>query len=518
MTTHAKTIIFVVGVLLGIVVGEKSIFSSEVGICAMTLLVIQGGLYIWERKRKQLSEAVGLAHQISFPLITILFCLGLFIGVVRVQLVEEKINFVCEQSCVLDGTIVTSPETKNEYQIYSVQPITESGEVYDVLVRVPLYPRYEIGETLKLSGKVTVPKIIYPHDDKNNDKGFDYASYLRTKNIGSEMIYPHVEVLDSEAHTTRDVLGRLKENLISRIENYVSAPASSLASGMLFGASSMSKELMQTFRTAGLSHIVVLSGFNIVILISSVLFVLTFLPIALRVVIATAFVILFVIMVGGEPSVIRATLMALISLVAILLGRVYVARQALVLSLFVIVMYEPYSLMHDVSLHLSFLATVGLVYMSRPLELLFKESFLEKVSLLREISITTISAYFATLPYVMYTFGTVSVYALIANILVVPFVPLAMLLSFLVVVGSYISETLSLLIGFMNSFLINCMIGIARIVEVLPYSTITFSVSFQAMCFAYFIVLMAVLIIVRKNSNETRATTEKGNLTDIISY
>ena len=53
----------------------------------------------------------------------------------------------------------------------------------------------------------------------------------------------------------------------------------------------------------------------------------------------------------------------------------------------------------------------------------------------KEIVTTTLCAYLATLPYVMYTFGTVSVYALLTNLVVLPLVPIMMLLTALVVVG-----------------------------------------------------------------------------------
>lgn len=519
-TTHTKTLIFVIGTLLGIVCGEKSMYASEVGVLGLMLVLVQGGVYIWEWKRNMMSDVVNITHHISFSLITILFCLGLFVGIVRVQLVEEKINFVCESSCTFDARIISSPETKNEYQIFNIHPLIGGDEMYDVQVRTPLYPKYEIGETVTVSGKVTVPDIIMPHgDEKNSSQGFDYVSYLRTKNIGSETMFPSIEVTDSGAHTLVDVLGRWKENLVTRIDMYVSSPASSLASGMLFGATSMSKELLQTFRTAGLSHIIVLSGFNIVIVIASILFVLAFLPLVFRVTFASVSVILFVMMVGGSPSVVRATLMAFITLLAMLVGRLYVARQALILSLFAIVMYEPHSLMNDISLHLSFIATMGLVYISEPLELFFKKYFvIISSSSLREILITTLSAYFTTLPYVMYTFGKVSVYALVANILVVPFVPIAMLLSFLVVVSSYISNTLSLVFGFIDTMLITIMIWIARTIESLPYATFMLVVSFGMMCAMYFIILLLIRYFFIKQNDETRVTIENGNLTDIISY
>lgn len=506
---HARTLTFVSGVLLGIVIGEVSNYGSEMVVFALILSLVQGGVFWWERRE---SKPEGFA----LSLFTILFCVGLFVGIVRAQLVEEKNNFVCDGVCSFDVKIISSPEVKNDVQTFIARPLGRD-DVYDIQVRTQLYPKYQIGETLKISGKVKVPDVIQMHGDKN--KTFDYASYLKTKNVGSETTYPKIETINKTAKTFSDHLGRWKENFVTRIDMYVSSPASSLASGMLFGASSMSKDLAQTFRTAGLSHIIVLSGFNIVVVIATILFLFSFLPLLLRITFASISVIAFVIMVGAEPSVVRATLMAFVSLLAMIVGREYVARDALIISLFAIVMYEPYALTHDVSLHLSFLATAGIVYLAKPLEEIFVKYFPRvKSKTFREIFVTSSSAYLATMPYIMYAFGTVSVYALIANILVLPFVPLAMLLSFLVVVSSFIFSTLSQLIGFVDTAFINVIIWIARVIESLPMSSIELTISFQTMCVMYVCIAGIIIYFSIKNKNETRVTFENGNLTDIISY
>jgi competence protein ComEC len=520
MNTHTKTIIFVVGVLLGIVCGESSRFASEIAIVGLMLASVQMLLYILERKRKQRSTAYSYTSLFSFSLLTSLLFFGLSIGIIRVQLVSEKTLFICDTVCSYDARIISSPEIKNEYQIFDVQPFSKNADVYDIKIKTPLYPKYHLGEIVTLVGKVTIPSVIFPHSTtKNIINGFDYTSYLHVKNIGSEMFYPQVKVIDTDTHHVKDILGRWKENLVARLDDYVSSPASSLASGMLFGATSMSTELLQTFRIAGLSHIVVLSGFNIVVVITSILFVLAFLPLVFRVVLASLSVIIFVTMVGASPSVIRATLMAFIALLATLLGRVYVAKQALILSLLAIVMYEPDDMIYDVSLHLSFLATMGLVYMSEALELFVKKYFSYFTSSsLRELLITTLSAYFATLPYVMYTFGTVSVYALIANIFVVPLVPFAMLISFFVVMSSYLSNTLSLVFGFVDTLIINVMIWFAHVVEKLPFSTVTLTVSLSTMSLMYLFIFIVVNYISVSCKDETQDTKRNENLTDIISY
>ena len=511
---HLKTIIFVLGVAAGITIGFVSSFATEMIVATIALVMMQGIILLVSKfwKREQHVEDILLSLYIF------LFSFGIIMGALRVQFVEEKNPYVCESSCVFDARIISSPETKDTYQVFTVRPAdppAQAGveaEIYDVQIRAPLYPRFKIGETVSVQGKTLLPSVIMPH---NGEKSFDYISYLHTKNIGSEMMFPSIEVVDSEAHSVQEYLGRWKEDLITRLGLYVSSPASALSSGMLFGDSSMSKELTQTFRTSGLSHIVVLSGFNIAIVITSILFVFMFLPLIIRIALASFFVIIFVMMVGGEASVMRATAMAFIGLLATLLGREYVARQALIISFLAIILYEPRALRADASLHLSFLATAGIVYASAPLEKILQKYMKNKYML--SLFTTTLAAYFATLPYVMYTFGTVSLYALIANVLVLPLIPITMLLSFIVVCMSYMSETLSLGFGFADTSVSNIILFVARIVEALPFSSSSFSISFTGMCVMYLGVSLLVIYLHNKK-NETIETTKEGYLTDIIKY
>jgi competence protein ComEC len=501
--------LLVIGVCTGIVVGYNTQYATEIAIAGMLLLVGQGIICVVERK----SEAKGFA--LSFG--TILLACGIVLGIIRVQLAHEKSAYVCETSCTFEAKIITTSESRDTYQLVSVHPLESGDGVFDVQLRVPLYPRYEIGETVKVSGKVAIPKIIVPHaNGKNAGKSFDYGAYLATKNIGSEMMFPKIEVVDTEAHSVREYLGRWKENLILRENRFVSTPASTLATGMLFGNSGMSKELTQTFRVAGLSHIVVLSGFNIALVIAAILFVFAFLPLIIRISLASFFVILFVMMVGAEASILRATAMAFVGLLATLVGRAYVARQALLLSLLVIILYSPNSLFADVSLHLSFLATAGIVYLSEPLKTILGK-YIRQTSLL-ELAVTTLSAYFATLPYVMYTFGTVSLYALIANMLALPLVPIAMLLSFIVVCLSYISNTIALIVGYADTLLLNCILFVAHVIERFPFSYITLSISFVGMCVLYLGTIAAFSYVLYKKDDETFTTNESGYLTGTIKY
>ncbi len=523
MSTHIKTLVVLVGMVIGVVVSEKTLYGSEIAGVSFLIAVIQAALYLFERRVHRKNQ-VGIQEKLynngvrfSAPLISGIFFISVFMMILRVQLSDEKSSFVCEKVCSFNATIVTSPKVKNEYQLFSVEQDSLTS-TYNVLVRAPLYPRYKVGEKVLLTGKVTPPYVSMPHD---GNKTFDYEKYLHTRNLGSEMFYPKIVVLASSTEGSSFItqLQHMQGRFVEIISLYVNEPAASLASGMLFGATSMSKELIQTFRVAGISHIVVLSGFNVAIVISFVLLVLVFVPLSIRIFLAVVLVTLFVLMVGGEASIVRATIMSFIGLLALLIGRAYVARQALLLSLMAIVFYEPANLLYDASLHLSFLATAGIVYMNDGVK-----NMLQKIQsrTYQEIITTTVCAYVATLPYVMYTFGTASIYALVANFIVLPLVPIMMLLTFVVTVIAPLAHVPALIVGYVDTLLGNFIIFVAQTVERLPFASLPVSISFTAMCIVYFSLIVVYIFLIRiytlRSKNETLLTKSSEIFSEIISY
>jgi competence protein ComEC len=523
MTTHLKTLIALAGMFVGVVISETTTYGTEVAVFALVLGIVQMSIYFLERRKSRKGviedgeKINNMVLHFSIPLASGIFFIFVALLIIRIQFGVEKHNFVCEKVCEFTATLISSPSVKNEYQIFSVRPDSKD-DTYDVQVKVPLYPQFEVGERVRLVGRVSLPHTFLPHD---RGKVFDYEMYLRTHEVGSEMFFPKVIVLASgtNEYSLRTKLQHLREYFVRGISFYVSQPEASLVAGMLFGVTSMSEELTQTFRVAGISHIVVLSGFNIAILISFVLLIFVFLPLFVRIVCAGIFVLFFVLMVGGEASIVRATIMSFIGLAALLIGRAYVARQALILSLIIIVLYEPVNLLHNVSLHLSFLATAGIVYMSDGVKIM-----LEKVrsKTYQEIIATTLSAYLATLPYVMYTFGKVSLYALFANFIVLPFVPFVMLLTFLIVVTSLLSQGFALIIGYVDTLIAGGIISVARITERLPFASVEVSFSFTTMCIGYCILVCGYNFLLshytRRATNETLLTKQDEILSEVISY
>ncbi len=500
MTTHLKTLIFLLGLIGGIVVGEKSPFATEIVIFSAIALLVEGVVYFWS-KRKGRESHVALA--------LLLLSLGMVVGGMRMQFMKESPRFVCESVCQAAVTVERKGDTKDTYQTFDVRV---DEETLLVRVRAPLYPEYRVGDRLEVSGKIMVPENFVPHDGK---KSFDYVSYLEINKVGSEVYYPKITVLDSVEPTPKQRLQLFHEKLIALVMAYITEPASYLASGMLLGVSNFSSELLETFRVTGLSHIVVLSGFNITILIVFILILLRPLPVSVRVVAASLVVVIFVIMVGGGSSLVRASGMAFVSLLALLFGRGYVATQALLVSLIAILLYSPMSLFYDASLHLSFLATSGIVYGYESLERVFSKWLPKSAS---ELLAATVAAYVSTLPYILYTFGTFSLYGVISNLLVLPLVPLTMSFTALTILMSFLHPILATLFGVITGVLGDVIIFFARVVERLPMSSTSVSISSNVMVLLYIAIVLLFVFLRTREENETTETKEGEIISPIMRF
>jgi len=132
----------------------------------------------------------------------------------------------------------------------------------------------------------------------------------------------------------------------------------------------------------------------------------------------------FVIFVGGQASVVRAALFGIIGALAYTIGRKQSIGNALLVTAAAMVAINPWILRYDAGFQLSFLATLGLVY----IEPLFERLRTGKFLFLKEIATATLAATIATLPLILYIFGRLSVVSLFANLLILPVVPWVMAL------------------------------------------------------------------------------------------
>ena len=259
--------------------------------------------------------------------------------------------------------------------------------------------------------------------------GFAYREYLVRQGIAAIARADSGEVV-GEASGPTAVLAGLRSVLLGGLNDLVPEPEAALGAGILLGVrSAIAPEINDAFATAGLTHVVAISGWNIAIV--AALVAATVRPLARRPggrwttsTLAAGTVGGYVLLTGASPSVVRAALMALAMLVARLGGSRAHAASALALAAVVMLLAAP-PVLWDVGFQLSLLATAGLVFFGSGIE----RRLHRWPAWIRGPVALTLAAQLTTLPVILVNFERLSLVAPIANVLVVPFVPIAMLFS-----------------------------------------------------------------------------------------
>ena len=170
------------------------------------------------------------------------------------------------------------------------------------------------------------------------------------------------KIQDSRLHeqvsTTRI---RLKE----RIQKIFPNKEAALLLGMLIGdKSQLSKTDYQNFIESGIVHIIAVSGGNLVMIVVFLSAVLFWVPFYIRNGLIILGVIAFALLCGGDSSVIRALIMAVLSLFALFRGREIQIWRLLKYAFVLMLCYNPFFLSYDLGFLLSFGAVIGIVIVS----------------------------------------------------------------------------------------------------------------------------------------------------------
>ena len=259
--------------------------------------------------------------------------------------------------------------------------------------------------------------------------GFAYREYLARQGVGAIGRPRFAEVVEGAAGPSAMLAGT-RAALLAGLNAIVPEPEAALGAGILLGVrASIAPEINDAFAAAGLTHVVAISGWNIAIVAALVAAMAR--PLERRpggrwttALVAAGTVGCYVVLTGASPSVVRAALMAGAMLVARLGGSRAHAASALGLAALVMLLAAP-AVLWDVGFQLSLLATGGLIWFGAGIE----RRLPGWPAWIREPVALTLAAQLTTLPVILVNFERLSLVAPIANVLVVPFVPIGMLFS-----------------------------------------------------------------------------------------
>ncbi len=424
-----------------------------------------------------------------------LFLIACILGVIRFSLTDIQLPLFLEShvgsKISLEGLVVDDPDVRDSSTKIPVEVTGDDREKSIILVSTDPYSSVQYGDAVRISGTLKKPKNFTTDEGKE----FDYISYLWKDDIRYVISYGEIEVLSpGNGNPIKEKLFTFKHALIKKFSLLVPYPESGLLGGILLGSKEfLSAELRKEFIATGTIHIVALSGYNVSIVAEAVMLILMFVFSQIVAAIGGILaILLFVLMTGASTTAIRAGIMGVLVLLARITGRPYAIFRALLLAGVIMILVNPRVLVFDVSFQLSFLATLGLIFIAPIIERGFKWI---PVSFFREIVSATIAAQIAVLPFLIYTMGVLSIVSLPINILILPFIPIAMFLGTATGILAFIHQVIAVPFGYLTYGILNFVFKAVHVGSELPFASVTIS-SFPL--WATLVCYVTILIIVLK--------------------
>jgi competence protein ComEC len=405
--------------------------------------------------------------------------LGVALGILRFSfwknaptdaLLEQSIGV----SSQLIGLVDDEPDVRegNTHLTIELRSIVHAGASSPVfghvLLIVPRYPEYHYGDVLLLRGKLMRPMSFTEADGRV----FDYPTYLASKGIRYQMSFAQIDrVKEGAGHVIRTSLFAIKSYVEKALGSALPEPHGALMSGLLLGGKqSLGAEWIEKFRTVGIVHIIVLSGYNMTIVATWLVTLFRFTGFVGSLSVGAIGIVLFAVMTGGGATVMRAAVMAILALIARATGRTYEMSRALLIAGALMVLHNPSILAFDPSFQLSFLASLGLVFVAPILEA--RLTLWSRTPWLREVLIATLATQIAVLPLLLSQTGIFSVVALPVNLLVLPVIPLAMFFGFIAGMIALLFPPLAFVAGLPSFALLSWILKVADHASRFPFAAV----------------------------------------------
>jgi competence protein ComEC len=271
--------------------------------------------------------------------------------------------------------------------------------------------------------------------------------------------------------------------LSSQINELLPEPQASLVLGMLFGIrASMPEDFYEALITTGTIHMIALSGMNVSIIVWLLFEGLgRYFGKWTRIMVTLGGIVGFVLLVGAGPTIVRASIMGTLGVLAALVGRKSIPLLSLVIASIVMIAFDT-EVLGDISFQLSFLATFGIILFAKKREHSMalqpgvntstaKPHYF--VELLKSDLRVTLAAQVFTLPLIFWYFGRISLISPIANIAVGWLVAPIMYLVMATIVMSIAFKPLGYLLSFVLWVPVTIFIWVINLLSKMPFASVS---------------------------------------------
>ncbi|MEN6317333.1 MAG: DNA internalization-related competence protein ComEC/Rec2 [Syntrophaceae bacterium] len=442
-------------------------------------------------------------------------------------------HYINKNKVTVEGIIIDNPQLSPDRTELTVSTSSINNNETSipveglVLLSVDNNQEFHYGDYVRFKTRLKSPYSF------QNPGGFDYEKYLRYKGIKVRAFIKDssgiVTLRENQGNRINAKLQLLRRNIKKFIKENSQSPEREIIQAMILGdQKEIPKDVMENFNKTGTTHIIAISGFNIgivaimsffiirLIMKSSKFLLLQFNIIKISTIFGIMPVILYTFIAGMGISVIRASIMAIIFMIAIILGKDKDLYNSLSLAALIILVISPYSLF-DISFQLSFTAVWAIIFIApRITMMLFGDNTKETLNhkywikkIYKNICIfiiVSLSATLGTIPLIVFYFNRVSTVVLLSNLIVVPILGIiAIPICMAIIIVVPLSQTLALFFLNISASIVHISISLVDFFASIPGSSFFISTPTVFEIAAYYLFLVAAvkfIDVIKKKSRD----------------
>lgn len=391
-----------------------------------------------------------------------LLIVGGAIGQARVAAIDaDPLASVAPGTVALVGELVRHPTENRFGATLRVRARLPSGERQLVEIRssAPPAPSMAIGAEVAARGRL----VSVAAEAGRPGKSADYANYLLREGVRRRLVATEVTITGGARGGVLGAVDAIRVRAERTLAFGIAAEPAALLRGMVLGGDrGLAEETVEEFRAAGLSHILAVSGQNVLLIVLLIRAIAMACGIGYRgrIVLPVLAILIYVPLCGAQPSVIRAGVMGLAALIAVAASRPASRLYALALAAMFLLLWNPRATT-DVGAQLSFAAVLGIMAFTAPIARALCSRLPSLPVWMAEALAATFGATLATAPLMAWHFERVSLVSLVANVIATPLIGAIVWLGSLAAALGQLSVQLGALLNAPNAFVLGALIEIA---------------------------------------------------------
>jgi len=412
-------------------------------------------------------------------IIVILICLIISIG--YVSILENKYSKISDMPIKEMVTIISDIQEKEYKKVCTAKIVRNNKKILINIKMSQDIPSIKYGDSLYIEGEFKQP------EEARNYKGYNYKQYLKTKKIIGTVELEKAKILKS---SNGSFIHNIQKYIKDTINGTLTDEEGNLLLAILLGdKDKLSEDIQESFKTSNLSHMLAVSGAHVSYIILGLTYVLQNSIIGKKngKIVCIIFLLAFMAITNFTPSVIRACIMAILTLFSSIIYRKSDVYTNISVAALITLIFNPYSLL-DLGFQLSYGGTIGIIIFIKRIQ--EKKSNSKVINYIKQMALVSIYANIIIIPIMMYHFNTVSFTFIISNIMASPILGIIVITGFLFIIASITVKPLTRLIAIFIKPILSILIKISQICSKLPFSNILVVTPYMFNVISYYAIIL----------------------------